>query len=70
MSKVGRNEPCPCGSGRKYKRCCLRKNSTSSVKTEAAAQQYHRDALAFTRATTVKDIWAMRVPVQGGERDE
>lgn len=25
MSKVGRNEPCPCGSGIKYKRCCLRK---------------------------------------------
>jgi len=23
MSKPGRNEPCPCGSGRKYKRCCL-----------------------------------------------
>lgn len=22
-SKVGRNEPCPCGSGEKYKRCCL-----------------------------------------------
>lgn len=22
-SKVGRNDPCPCGSGRKYKRCCL-----------------------------------------------
>jgi preprotein translocase subunit SecA len=21
-SKVGRNEPCPCGSGKKYKRCC------------------------------------------------
>jgi transposase len=21
--KVGRNEPCPCGSGRKYKACCL-----------------------------------------------
>ncbi len=20
---IGRNEPCPCGSGRKYKRCCL-----------------------------------------------
>lgn len=20
--KVGRNEPCPCGSGRKYKKCC------------------------------------------------
>jgi uncharacterized protein len=23
--KRGRNEPCPCGSGRKYKRCCLRR---------------------------------------------
>jgi SEC-C motif-containing protein len=21
-NKVGRNEPCPCGSGRKYKKCC------------------------------------------------
>jgi uncharacterized protein YchJ len=21
---VGRNEPCPCGSGKKYKRCCMR----------------------------------------------
>jgi len=20
--KVGRNDPCPCGSGKKYKRCC------------------------------------------------
>ena len=23
--KVGRNDPCPCGSGKKYKRCCLPK---------------------------------------------
>jgi len=23
-AKVGRNEPCPCGSGRKYKKCCHR----------------------------------------------
>jgi len=22
--KVGRNEPCPCGSGKKFKKCCLR----------------------------------------------
>ncbi len=27
MSKVGRNDPCPCGSGKKYKKCCLAKNS-------------------------------------------
>lgn len=23
--KVGRNEPCPCGSGRMFKHCCIRK---------------------------------------------
>ena len=23
--KVGRNDPCPCGSGKKYKQCCLAK---------------------------------------------
>lgn len=22
--KVGRNDPCPCGSGKKYKNCCLK----------------------------------------------
>ena len=24
--KIGRNEQCPCGSGKKYKHCCGRKN--------------------------------------------
>jgi SEC-C motif-containing protein len=24
QAKVGRNDPCPCGSGKKYKQCCLR----------------------------------------------
>jgi uncharacterized protein YchJ len=23
--KTGRNDPCPCGSGKKYKKCCLKK---------------------------------------------
>jgi hypothetical protein len=26
--KIGRNEPCPCGSGKKYKRCCASKDNT------------------------------------------
>ena len=25
QNKIGRNEPCPCGSGKKYKKCCLNK---------------------------------------------
>jgi len=24
-AKIGRNDPCPCGSGKKYKKCCLNK---------------------------------------------
>ena len=24
-AKIGRNDPCPCGSGKKYKKCCLGK---------------------------------------------
>ena len=28
--KVGRNDPCPCGSGKKYKKCCLLKEEASA----------------------------------------
>ena len=24
---IGRNEPCPCGSGKKYKKCCMQKKN-------------------------------------------
>ena len=27
MGNVGRNDPCPCGSGKKYKKCCGLKSS-------------------------------------------
>jgi SEC-C motif/Protein of unknown function (DUF2384) len=27
--KTGRNDPCPCGSGKKYKRCCLEQQATA-----------------------------------------
>ena len=26
MAQIGRNAPCPCGSGKKYKKCCLEKD--------------------------------------------
>ncbi|WP_165976256.1 YecA family protein [Bacillus salipaludis] len=29
--KIGRNEPCPCGSTKKYKNCCIDKQDTSSI---------------------------------------
>ena len=39
IPELGRNEPCHCGSGRKYKRCCLQKDSERlrSERVSAAA---------------------------------
>lgn len=39
MVKIGRNAPCPCGSGKKYKKCCLspqqvKRKRPSSVKKQ------------------------------------
>lgn len=34
MAKIGRNDPCPCGSGKKYKRCCLARVETRSGFTQ------------------------------------
>lgn len=31
MAKIGRNEPCPCGSGKKYKKCCLKNKKSATV---------------------------------------
>ena len=28
--KVGPNDPCPCGSGKKYKKCCMQKDKLES----------------------------------------
>lgn len=48
--KIGRNESCPCGSGKKYKKCCLDKSdeqrlaeavlrSSENLKNEAHIKQ-------------------------------
>ncbi|MEW6666284.1 MAG: SEC-C metal-binding domain-containing protein [Thermodesulfobacteriota bacterium] len=36
MAKPGRNDPCPCGSGKKYKKCCLPLHEESRAKQHAA----------------------------------
>jgi methionyl aminopeptidase len=41
--KVGRNDPCPCGSGLKYKKCCLSKESPVGGKPgESLKNLYYR----------------------------
>ena len=36
-NKVGRNDPCPCGSGKKAKRCCLKPGGPDLVRTTMSA---------------------------------
>jgi tetratricopeptide (TPR) repeat protein len=40
MAKLGRNEPCPCGSGKKYKHCCLSKDHASRAAATGHAKQH------------------------------
>ena len=38
MAKLGRNDPCPCGSGNKYKKCCLMKDEAAERERLAEAE--------------------------------
>jgi hypothetical protein len=37
--RPGRNEPCHCGSGRKYKHCCLEKDDLAAAAARAKAEK-------------------------------
>jgi len=37
MAKIGRNDLCPCGSGKKYKRCCMARDEAAAHEKFAAA---------------------------------
>lgn len=64
-NKIGRNEPCPCGSGKKYKQCCGTSAAPVAVPAEseeggveralAWLAQYHRKALAAAFKTAIDD---------------
>ena len=42
MSEVGRNVPCPCGSGLKFKRCCLRREDEVALDIATAERVWDR----------------------------
>lgn len=46
---VGRNEPCPCGSGKKYKKCCGANRETSARGPKAALRM--KGGVAFDPIT-------------------
>lgn len=46
--KVGRNDPCPCGSGQKYKKCCLGKEVSDTKDPKAMYAQRYKIQLKKT----------------------
>jgi sigma54-dependent transcription regulator len=53
MAKPGRNDPCPCGSGNKYKKCCLAKDEAASLAQLGSAK---------TRDELIEDAARRSVP--------
>lgn len=49
MMKTGRNEPCPCGSGRKYKKCCLEDTSSRPPGGHSPAELVEARVRAFRK---------------------
>jgi hypothetical protein len=47
---VGRNDPCPCGSGKKYKKCCADKDAAARS-AELAAQAQSAEVAAAAAAS-------------------
>lgn len=54
MPKTGRNDPCPCGSGKKYKHCCLEKDQADEL-APAIAQRVALQAQKANQAAQRKD---------------
>jgi hypothetical protein len=59
-AKAKRNDPCPCGSGKKYKRCCMARDKAEQaerVAWERAAQDMRVALIGFAKeASFVKDL--------------
>ena len=63
MAKPGRNDRCPCGSGKKYKQCCLTKDDEAERQemAEAQASRDQREAERRERARELRADFAARL---------
>jgi tetratricopeptide (TPR) repeat protein len=57
VPKTGRNDPCPCGSGKKYKHCCLERDRAVEL-APAVRQRVALQAQKANQAAQQKDYQA------------
>jgi hypothetical protein len=55
MDKINRNDPCPCGSGKKYKKCCALK-ATSKRKRHFSSLKGSASLVPQMKATADKSL--------------
>ena len=55
MGKIGRNSPCPCGSGKKYKKCCLPKDEEERRRRLSEANVKEEDRFEDLPEDNVQD---------------
>lgn len=55
--KIGRNDPCPCGSGKKYKSCCINTPQSKPLKFKATviSQAKQVDLMSRTFGTQIAE---------------
>ena len=56
MSKNRRNEPCPCGSGKKYKKCCLANEYVAIGREESILKRLNQELIQLFEKLATKDI--------------
>lgn len=54
--KVGRNDPCPCGSGLKYKKCCLKKDLSDSLSPDIKEEYIKKYNIKIKNSDDIKAI--------------
>jgi methionyl aminopeptidase len=54
--KIGRNDPCPCGSGLKYKKCCMNKDEHSGEPVDAKRLYAERYRIRLKESPDVEGI--------------
>ena len=70
MAKPGRNDRCPCGSGKKYKACCLTRDEAAE-REELAKAQAGRDERAAEKRQSLREVReAMLAKLSGSEEPE
>jgi tetratricopeptide (TPR) repeat protein len=69
MAKPGRNDPCPCGSGNKYKKCCLAKEEAAE-REELAKLEARRAEGAAARRLHLQEARAAMLAGFAAEDDE